>query len=168
MFFIFHFSFFIFHFFDSPAHPLSLRNAGNLCVDKSGNLVYYDYGMMDELKPTVREGFRNLCFSLFEGGPFIDDIALAKQAKQFKLALEQMGVLAKGPTSSRSRSSETASASRPSRTCRRAARPPTLRCVQVMGNLCRCMSLPLCVSAVRIDLPIFNTFPNISNRSIHP
>jgi hypothetical protein len=94
--FVFCFSFFIFHFFDSLAHPLSLRNAGNLCVDKSGNLVYYDYGMMDELKPTVREGFRNLCFSLFEGGPFIDDIALAKQAKQFKLALEQMGVLAKG------------------------------------------------------------------------
>ena len=44
----------------------------------------------------MREGFRNLCFALFEGGPFIDEITLAKQAKQFKLALEQMGVLAKG------------------------------------------------------------------------
>jgi predicted unusual protein kinase regulating ubiquinone biosynthesis (AarF/ABC1/UbiB family) len=77
-------------YFHCDPHP------GNLCVDDKGNLVYYDYGMMDELKPTVREGFRNLCFSLFEGGPFIDDIALAKQAKQFKLALEQMGVLAKG------------------------------------------------------------------------
>jgi predicted unusual protein kinase regulating ubiquinone biosynthesis (AarF/ABC1/UbiB family) len=32
---------------------------------------------------------------LFSGGPFISDIALSRQAQQFKLALEQMGVLAK-------------------------------------------------------------------------
>eukprot|EP00614_Pseudopedinella_elastica_P002160 CAMPEP_0172611906 /NCGR_PEP_ID=MMETSP1068-20121228/31538_1 /TAXON_ID=35684 /ORGANISM="Pseudopedinella elastica, Strain CCMP716" /LENGTH=804 /DNA_ID=CAMNT_0013415995 /DNA_START=13 /DNA_END=2427 /DNA_ORIENTATION=+ len=77
-------------YFHCDPHP------GNLAVDKQGNLVYYDYGMMDELTPTVREGFRNLCFALFEGGPFISDMALARQARQFKLALEQMGVLAKG------------------------------------------------------------------------
>ena len=48
-------------YFHCDPHP------GNLCVDSEGNLVYYDYGMMDELKPNVREGFRNLCFALFEG-----------------------------------------------------------------------------------------------------
>ena len=58
--------------------------------------MYYDYGMMDELKPSVREGFRNLCLLGRGAGLHFDDIALAKQAKQFKLALEQMGVLAKG------------------------------------------------------------------------
>ena len=26
-----------------------------ICVDDQGNLVYYDYGMMDELKPSVRK-----------------------------------------------------------------------------------------------------------------
>lgn len=77
-------------YFHCDPHP------GNLAVDSSGNLVYYDYGMMDELKPRVREGFRNLCFALFEGGPFIDDTELARQGKRFVLALEQMGVLAKG------------------------------------------------------------------------
>lgn len=77
-------------YFHCDPHP------GNLCVDSEGNLVYYDYGMMDELKPNVREGFRNLCFALFDGGPFIDDLELAKQAKVFVKALEQMGVLAKG------------------------------------------------------------------------
>ncbi len=44
----------------------------------------------------MREGFRNLCFALFDGGPFISETRLAQQARQFKLALEQMGVLAKG------------------------------------------------------------------------
>ena len=52
--------------------------------------------MMDELKPSVRLGFRNLCIALFEGGPFVDDLALGKSAKTFVLALEQMGVLSKG------------------------------------------------------------------------
>ena len=39
-------------YFHCDPHP------GNLCVDASGNLVYYDYGMMDELKPNVKAGFK--------------------------------------------------------------------------------------------------------------
>jgi predicted unusual protein kinase regulating ubiquinone biosynthesis (AarF/ABC1/UbiB family) len=31
-------------YFHCDPHP------GNLCVDNDGNLVYYDFGMMDELK----------------------------------------------------------------------------------------------------------------------
>jgi predicted unusual protein kinase regulating ubiquinone biosynthesis (AarF/ABC1/UbiB family) len=72
------------------AHP------GNLCVDDNGNLVFYDFGMMDELKPNVREGFRKFCTALFAGGPTIDDIGLAKNAKQLVDGVEQAGVLAKG------------------------------------------------------------------------
>ena len=32
-----------------------------ICVDDQGNLVYYDYGMMDELKPSVRKKARGAC-----------------------------------------------------------------------------------------------------------
>jgi predicted unusual protein kinase regulating ubiquinone biosynthesis (AarF/ABC1/UbiB family) len=28
---------------------------GNLCVDGKGNVVYYDFGMMDELKPNGKD-----------------------------------------------------------------------------------------------------------------
>lgn len=75
---------------------LLLAHPGNLCVDDDGNLVFYDFGMMDELKPNVREGFRKFCTALFAGGPTIDDIGLAKNAKQLVDGVEQAGVLAKG------------------------------------------------------------------------
>jgi len=77
-------------YFHCDPHP------GNLCVDTSGNLVYYDFGMMDELKPNVKDGFKEFCFALFEGGPMIDDIQLGVKAKQLVDAVETMGVLAKG------------------------------------------------------------------------
>lgn len=77
-------------YFHCDPHP------GNLCVDTSGNLVYYDYGMMDELKPNVKAGFKQFCFALFEGGPFVSDIALGKSAKKLVNAVEEAGVLAKG------------------------------------------------------------------------
>ena len=77
-------------YFHCDPHP------GNLCVDKEGNLVYYDFGMMDELKPNVREGFRTFCTALFEGGPMIDDLQLAKNAKVLVDGVEQAGVLARG------------------------------------------------------------------------
>ena len=57
---------------------------GNLCVDDEGNLVYYDFGMMDELKPNVREGFRKFCTALFAGGPTVNDRVLAQNAKKLK------------------------------------------------------------------------------------
>lgn len=75
-------------FFHCDPHP------GNLCVDNSGSLVYYDFGMMDELKPNVREGFRTFCTALFAGGPVIKDAALAKNAKMLVDGVEQAGVLA--------------------------------------------------------------------------
>jgi predicted unusual protein kinase regulating ubiquinone biosynthesis (AarF/ABC1/UbiB family) len=52
--------------------------------------------MMDELKPNVREGFRKFCTALFAGGPQINDIDLAKNAKQLVDGVEQAGVLARG------------------------------------------------------------------------
>lgn len=70
--------------------------AGNLCVDDKGNLVYYDFGMMDELKPNVREGFRKFCTALFAGGPTVSDIELAKNAKMLVDGVEQAGVLSRG------------------------------------------------------------------------
>jgi predicted unusual protein kinase regulating ubiquinone biosynthesis (AarF/ABC1/UbiB family) len=69
---------------------------GNLCVDTKGNLVVYDYGMMDELKPNVSSGFRKFCTALFAGGPMISDADLAKNAKKLVDGVEEAGVLAKG------------------------------------------------------------------------
>ena len=77
-------------FFHCDPHP------GNLCVDETGKLVYYDFGMMDELKPNVRRGFKKFCYALFDGGPFISEIQLAARAKELCDAVEEMGVLAKG------------------------------------------------------------------------
>ncbi|CAB9523843.1 OF BC1 COMPLEX KINASE 8, chloroplastic [Seminavis robusta] len=77
-------------YFHCDPHP------GNLCVDEKGNLVYYDFGMMDELKPNVREGFRKFCTALFAGGPMISDTDLAKNAKKLVDGVEEAGVLSKG------------------------------------------------------------------------
>jgi len=77
-------------YFHCDPHP------GNLCVDRKGNLVYYDFGMMDELKPNVRTGFRTFCTALFSGGPMISDNDLAKNAKKLVDGVEEAGVLARG------------------------------------------------------------------------
>jgi len=55
-------------YFHCDPHP------GNLCVNKEGQLVYYDVGMMNELSPAVAAGFKEACFAVFGGGPFISDI----------------------------------------------------------------------------------------------
>ena len=68
---------------------------GNLCVNEEGQLVVYDYGQMDELKPNVREGFRTFCSALFAGGPMINDLQLAQNAKKLVQGVEQAGVLSK-------------------------------------------------------------------------
>ena len=77
-------------YFHCDPHP------GNLCVDEKGNLVYYDFGMMDELKPNVRSGFRKFCTALFAGGPTVNDMTLAKNAKMLVDGVEEAGVLARG------------------------------------------------------------------------
>ena len=69
--------------------------SGNLCVNEQGQLVFYDYGLMDELKPNVRQGFRTFCTALFAGGPKISDLQLAKNAKDLVRGVEQAGVLSK-------------------------------------------------------------------------
>jgi predicted unusual protein kinase regulating ubiquinone biosynthesis (AarF/ABC1/UbiB family) len=66
------------------------------CVDKEGNIVFYDFGMMGELQPNVREGFRTFCTALFAGGPKISEAMLAKNAKKLVAGVEQAGVLSKG------------------------------------------------------------------------
>ena len=76
-------------YFHCDPHP------GNLMCDKSGNLVYFDCGMMNELQPNVAGGFKEACFAVFGGGPFISQIQLDAAGKRLVDALEQAGVLAK-------------------------------------------------------------------------
>lgn len=71
-------------------------HSGNLCVDKQGNLVFYDFGQMDELKPNVSNGLKTFCKALFAGGPMISDLQLAGNAKELVNGVEQAGVLSKG------------------------------------------------------------------------
>jgi len=77
-------------YFHCDPHP------GNLCTNKDGQLVYYDCGMMNELQPNVAAGFKEACFAVFGGGPFISEIQLDAAGKRLVDALELMGVLAKG------------------------------------------------------------------------
>jgi len=76
-------------YFHCDPHP------GNLCVNKEGKLVFYDCGMMNELQPNVAAGFKEACFAIFSGGPFISQIQLDAAGKRLVDALELMGVLAK-------------------------------------------------------------------------
>ena len=68
-------------FFHCDPHP------GNVACDAElgGRLIFYDFGMMDELKPGVRSGLVNLIFSIFENEP-----------RECCNALEEMGVLRRG------------------------------------------------------------------------
>lgn len=77
-------------YFHCDPHP------GNLCVNDEGQLVYYDFGMMDELKPNVRSGFRKFCTALFAGGPTISNNDLARNSKILVDGVEEAGVLARG------------------------------------------------------------------------
>merc|ERR1712123_270715 len=52
-------------------------------------------GMMNELTPDIAAGFKEACFAIFGGGPYISEIQLAAQGKRLVDALELMGVLAK-------------------------------------------------------------------------
>jgi predicted unusual protein kinase regulating ubiquinone biosynthesis (AarF/ABC1/UbiB family) len=67
-------------FFHCDPHP------GNVACDAEfgGRLIFYDFGMMDELKVDVRTGLVNLIFSVFEN-----------DAKEACNALEEIGVLRK-------------------------------------------------------------------------
>merc|ERR1719263_1656802 len=51
---------------------------------------------MNELSPSVAAGFKEACFAIFGGGPYISDIQLDAAGKRLVDALELMGVLAKG------------------------------------------------------------------------
>jgi len=65
-------------FFHCDMHP------GNLACDASagGSIIYYDFGMMDEIQDNVRRGLVDLVFGLYEG-----------DEKEVLDALRTMGVL---------------------------------------------------------------------------
>lgn len=68
-------------FFHCDPHP------GNVACDAAngGRLIYYDFGMMDELKPDVKRGLVNLIFGVYES-----------DAKEVCDSLEEMEVLKRG------------------------------------------------------------------------
>ncbi|XP_020579948.1 uncharacterized protein LOC110024366 isoform X2 [Phalaenopsis equestris] len=47
-------------FFHADPHP------GNLAIDKDGSLIYYDFGMMGEIKSFTRERLLDLFYSVYE------------------------------------------------------------------------------------------------------
>lgn len=70
-------------FFCSHCDP----HPGNVACDATlgGRLIYYDFGMMDELKPSVKEGLVNLIFGVYENDP-----------KEVCNSLEKIEVLRRG------------------------------------------------------------------------
>lgn len=50
-------------FFHCDPHP------GNVAcsAEMGGQLIYYDFGMMDEFRPEVKKGLVDLIFSVYEG-----------------------------------------------------------------------------------------------------
>jgi len=68
-------------FFHCDPHP------GNVACDseEGGRLIYYDFGMMDELKPLVKKGLVDLIFGIYENDP-----------KEVCNALEKVEVLRPG------------------------------------------------------------------------
>ena len=68
-------------FFHCDPHP------GNVACDaeNGGRLIYYDFGMMDELKPQVKKGLVNLIFGVYEN-----------ETKEVCDALEEIEVLNRG------------------------------------------------------------------------
>ena len=72
-------------FFHCDPHP------GNFCVNESGELVYFDFGMCDSLSPGVQSGFKKFCTALFAGGPKISDEMLAENAALLVEGVEEAG-----------------------------------------------------------------------------
>merc|ERR1719183_15189 len=72
-------------FFHCDPHP------GNIGVDSGapgGRLVYYDFGMMDEVKGNLREGLVDLILGIYEYEPDLKDTT-----KDVLMAAEKMGIL---------------------------------------------------------------------------
>merc|ERR1719183_1801559 len=72
-------------FFHCDPHP------GNIGVDSGapgGRLVYYDFGMMDEIKGNLREGLVDLILGIYEYEPGTKDTT-----KDVLMAAEKMGIL---------------------------------------------------------------------------
>mgnify|MGYP000867388477 CR=1 FL=1 len=47
-------------FFHADPHP------GNLAIDKDGSLIYYDFGMMGEIKSFTRDRLLSLFYAVYE------------------------------------------------------------------------------------------------------
>ncbi|KAL3930414.1 MAG: hypothetical protein SGPRY_001547 [Prymnesium sp.] len=68
---------------------------GNMCVDSSGRLVFYDFGMIDVLEEGVQEGLREAAFALFGGSSDPSPPELREAARQLMSALQRMGFVNK-------------------------------------------------------------------------
>lgn len=88
---------------------LSRKQAAKICVEQfksSGRFLLAQGSKLPSapsasllppfLPPFFSPRFRDFCFALFEGGPFIDDIDLGRNAKRLTTAVETMGVLPTG------------------------------------------------------------------------
>uniref|UniRef100_A0A7S4HDG2 ABC1 atypical kinase-like domain-containing protein n=1 Tax=Prymnesium polylepis TaxID=72548 RepID=A0A7S4HDG2_9EUKA len=67
---------------------------GNMCVTPSGQIVLYDFGMMDTLPQTTVQGMRKIAFGLLNGSPEPSKKEITTRGDSVMEGLEMAGFLA--------------------------------------------------------------------------
>jgi len=69
---------------------------GNMCVTRGGQIVLYDFGMMDTLPKETVQGMRKIAFGLLNGTPDPSDKEISTRGDSVMEGLEMAGFLSPG------------------------------------------------------------------------